>query len=209
MKSIISALFIFLLFISPAANASSNNIDTRELKKYTEDLIDDGHVIFNNKTYSDAKRRQEFGALIRSHLYLSWMAKYSLGRHRRTMSKEKISEFIEIYEQFVVKAYADLSSSYSGEKAMLKNIKQIDEDMFIVNIEVLRPGAQLPIKIDYLVHKIESNSEDPYRISDIITEGVSILNSQQAEFNSVISSRGIDALITDLKTRAIKDKKIN
>ena len=73
--------------------------------------------------------------------------------------------------------------------------------MFIVNMEILRPSGQPPIKVDYLVHKINSNKEDPYRIGDIITEGISILNSQQAEFHSVISSRGIESLIDELNNR--------
>ncbi len=207
MKAIISSLFVFLLFASPAASAIKHNAETEALKKYTEDLIDDGYNIFNNKKFSEDDRHKKFSRLIRSHLYLDWMAKYSLGRHRRTIDKEKIAEFAKIYAKFVVKAYADLSSTYNGEKAMLKRIKQIDDDMFIVNMEVLRPGSQSPIKIDYLVHKLENKTKDPYRISDIITEGISILNSQQAEFNSVISSRGIDALISDLKIRSEGNKK--
>ena len=207
MKAITHILFLVLLCASPVASASKHNAETEALKKYAEDLINDGYAIFNNKNFSEYDRHKKFSRLIRSHLYLDWMAKYSLGRHRRTIEKEKIAEFAKVYARFVVKAYADLSSTYNGEKAVLKQIKQIDDDMFIVNMEVMRPGAQAPIKIDYLVHKIDNKTKDPYRISDIITEGISILNSQQAEFNSVISARGIDALISDLKVRAERNKK--
>ena len=136
------------------------------------------------------------------------MAKYTLGRNRRTLSSEKITEFIKTYSKFVVKVYADLSSNYNGEKAVLKSVRQIDDDMFIVNMEITRPSGQQAIKIDYLVHKLENRTRDPYRISDIITEGISVLNSQQSEFNSVISSGGIDALIEDLERRMIKPEDI-
>ena len=39
----------------------------------------------------------------------------------------------------------------------------------------------------------------------MITEGVSILNSQQTEFDNVISNNGIDALISNLKEKLSKN----
>ena len=198
MRIILFTAFL-ILFYSSSAYASS---EVQELKTYVENLIDKGYEIFNDQRLSDTERTDKSRQLIRSHLHLDWMAKHTLGRHRRVISKNKIAEFSKIYSQFVVKAYTDLSTSYNGEKAVLKRIRQINDDMFIVNTEILRPGGQLPIKVDYLVHKIENGIEDIYLIGDIITEGISILNSQQAEFNSVISSSGIDALIADLQSRA-------
>lgn len=198
MKIISFTIFVFLFCISSAYA----NSEVQELKTYVENLIDKSYEIFNDQKLSNTERTDKSKQLIRSHLYLDWMAKYTLGRHRRVISKNKIAEFSKIYSKFVVKAYTDLSTSYNGEKAVLKRIRQINDDMFIVNMEILRPSGQLPIKVDYLVHKIENDTKDPYRIGDIITEGISILNSQQAEFNSVISNRGIDALITDLQSRA-------
>ena len=197
MKNISFTIFLFIFYISSAYA----NSEVQELKVYVENLIDKGYEIFNDQNLSNTERTDKSRRLIRSHLHLDWMAKYTLGRHRRVVSKNKIAEFSKIYSQFVVKAYTDLSTSYNGEKAVLKRIRQINDDMFIVNTEILRPGGQLPIKVDYLVHKIENGIEDIYLIGDIITEGISILNSQQAEFNSVISNRGIDALIVDLKSR--------
>lgn len=204
MKAVASILFSILFFALPV---SANN-DTEDLKKYVEDLIDEGYKLVHDESLTAVQRHKKSSRLIRSHLYLDWMAKYTLGRNRRIISDDKIAEFARIYSKFVVKVYADLSSNYSGEKAMLKNVKQIDDDMFIVNMEIVRPSGQHAIKIDYLIHKLENKTKRPYRIGDIITEGISILNSQQSEFNSVISSRGIDALILDLKQRLEKPQGI-
>ncbi len=203
MKSISRTIILMLLFSVSSTQASQ---DTNDLKIYIETLIDEGYTTFNDPKLSDAQKNTTARELIRSHLYLDWMANYALGRHRRSISSAKLDEFIKVYSQFVIKAYSDLSSSYSGEKSVLKNIRQIEDDMFIINMEILRPSGQSPIKVDYLVHKIDGNKKDPYRISDIITEGISILNSQQAEFNSVISTRGIDSLIDELRNRTYSKK---
>lgn len=206
MKTVLRTLLILLFTISSAQATQ----ETNDLKIYIEKLIDDGYKTFNDKTISNSERTNKARKLIGSHLHLDWMAKYTLGRHRRVISKNKINEFSKVYSQFVIKAYTDLSTSYNGEKAVLRNIRQIDDDMFIVNMEIVKPSGQHPIKIDYLIHKIDTDKKDPYRIGDIITEGISILNSQQAEFNSVISNRGIDALIDDLRSRTeYSKKKIN
>ncbi len=198
---IISAILLIISFASQTAYGASEE-DTKKLKEYVEALIQEGSDLVNDKSLSEKDKRVKSSAMIKAHLHLDWMAKYTLGRHRRAISEAQLKEFVKVYSLFVVKAYADLTTNYKGEKAILTNIKQIDGDLFIVNSELVRPGSQSSVKVDYLVHKIEGNKKDPYLIGDIITEGISILNSQQSEFNSVISSHGIDWLTADLKKRA-------
>lgn len=200
MRAIAKIFLSLIFFVSPACASS----DTEDLRKYVENLINEGYELVHDKTLTESQRYQKTSKLIQEHLNLDWMAKYTLGRNRRIISDDKIAEFIRVYSKFVVKVYADLTNNYNGEKAVLKNIKKVDDDMFIVNTEIVRPSGQQPVKVDYLIHKVEGQPNDPYKIGDIITEGISILNSQQSEFNSVISSRGIDALIEELKKKIEK-----
>jgi phospholipid transport system substrate-binding protein len=194
---------LILLFSFSQAQAIS---ETDELKEYIEKLINDGEAILKNNTLSEAEKDNEMSVLIKDHLYSEWMAKQTLGRHRRSIAKDKLDEFFRIYSQFVINSYVDLSNNYNNEKAVVKNIKQIDDNMFIINVEIIKPSGQLPIKVEYLVHK-RNDGNVPYLIGDIITEGISILNSQQAEFDSIISNEGIDALIDHLRDRLNSGKK--
>lgn len=199
----IATIFLSLIFFTSPACASS---DTEDLRKYVENLINEEYELVHDSTLTESQRYKKTSELIQSHLHLDWMAKYTLGSNRRIISDDKIAEFTKVYSKFVVKVYADITNNYNGEKAVLKNIKQVDDDMFIVNTEIVRPSGQQPVKVDYLIHKLENQSNNPYRVGDIITEGISILNSQQSEFNSVISSRGIDTLIVELKRKVEKSK---
>ena len=195
-------IFILALFF---ATPSYAHTEEELLRKYVTNLINDGYKLFNNAKISKAERDKKSAQLLKDNLYLEWMAKYSLGRHRRTLTDDKINEFVLVYSKFVVKAYVDLTHHYNGEKARLKMVKQVDDDMFLVNMEILTPGSNSPIRVDYLVHQLENQKNQPFKVADIITEGISILNSQQAEFNNVISSQGIDALIADLEAKANRD----
>jgi phospholipid transport system substrate-binding protein len=206
MKILLHFIFVFLLFTPYAQAANLKGAD--DLKVYAEKIIDEVYDIFNDKTLSIQARTEKIKEFIKENLYLEWMAKFTLGRHRKTIPQAKINEFVKVYSEFIVKAYSDLSTSYSGEKAILKNIKQIDDDMYMIHMELVKPNGQPPIKIDYLVHKIDNDKTHPYRVGDIITEGISILNSQQAEFNNVITTHGIDGLMKDLRSRATSNKTI-
>lgn len=198
-KIVIALFFIFSFKITYVIAANIN--EEQLLKDYVTNLIDDGYKLFNDNQITSLERNKKIKKLLQDNLHLEWMANYSLGRHRRTLSKNKINEFVEVYSKFVVKAYVDLTQHYKGEKAKLKAVKQFDDDMFLVYMEILKPGTNSPIRVDYLVHQVEDGKNNRFRVADIITEGISILNSQQAEFNNIISNQGIDALIEDLQEK--------
>ena len=200
MKVINTILLYMFVCILPA---SAQN-ETEELKIYVDNLITEGYNIVNDTNLSDDEKIKRSSALIRANLHLGWMAKHSLGRHKKSLSAQKIQEFTEVYSKFVVQAYADLSKNYSGVKAVIRKVNKVDDDMFIISMEILKKDSDSPVKVDYLVHKLENVKKNPYRVGDIITEGVSILNSQQSEFNSIISNQGIDALIENLKKKLSK-----
>ncbi|NRB10005.1 MAG: ABC transporter substrate-binding protein [Rickettsiaceae bacterium] len=209
-RFILIVFTVFTVFI-PRINAIQNNPDQSEevtqLRFYIQNLVDQGYDLLNNPSLPNKAKRKEIRKLISRNLYLDWMARYTLGRHRRVMSEADIEEFVNIYSQFVVKAYTDLFEYYNGHRALIKNIQQIDEDSFITQMEIVKADSQSPIEVSYLIHRITvAGQKDQYKIADIITEGISILNSQQSEFNSVILNQGLDVLIEDLQAKINAEK---
>lgn len=197
---ILSVVFL-IISLSFSSTFAAIKEEEKALKDYIDGVVQQGYDIVNDKSLSEQQKREKSASVIKTYLYLDWMAKHALGRHKKKLSEAKMKEFTAVYSAFVVKAYADIAANYKGEKAIIKNVKKIDDNLFIVSSEFLKPGSQSPIKVEYLVHKIEGNKNQPYLVGDIIAEGVSTLNSQQGEFNSVISSHGVDYLIEDLKNR--------
>jgi phospholipid transport system substrate-binding protein len=200
MKIINTILLSILVYIAPVTAQD----DLENLKLYVDNLITQGYDIVNDPALTEDQKITRSSALIRPNLHLDWMAEYSLGRHKKTLSTQKIREFTEVYSKLIVQAYAELSKNYSGVKAVIKKVNKVDDNMFIINMEILKKDSDIPVKVDYLVHKLEKTKQNPYKVGDIITEGVSILNSQQSEFNNIISNQGIDALIDDLKGKILK-----
>jgi len=203
MKLVIPVL-LFLFFINAdIALARGNKSDEAvSLKAYTEKLISEGYDVMNDPAVSREDRLKFSEQFVRKNLYFPWMAKYTLGRYRKTISNDKIEEFTEIYSKFVIQAYTDLAKNYNGQKAVVKDVRVVDENLFMVESEIIKPGASSAIRVEYLVHKLDlPQNQEPYRVGDVITEGVSILNSQQAEFANILADQGIDALIENLKNK--------
>lgn len=199
MKSFLHIALLIIFCSNPVFASDSNN---NEIKFFIKDLIQQGYDLFHDPDISRSELEKETSRLIRDNLHLNWMANYTLGRHKKSLTQEKISEFTDVYKKFVVLAYTSLSNSYDGEKAIITSVQKLNDFMFMVNLEIAKPNSTKNIKVAYLVHKIEDESSDKiFLIGDVITEGVSILHSQQSEFSSVISQRGFDSLIGDLKNR--------
>lgn len=171
------------------------------VKVYVDQLSYKVSDILNDKSVSEDAKIAKCKDLIAANVDLDWMAKYTLGRYRRQFSERQIREFSEVYANYVVKAYSNMVKSYKGEHADIKNIQPISDNEFIVKTELISKTGNPPIKVDYFVRDISNTKVSSLKIVDIITEGVSMINSQQSEFVSIIAASGFDALIEALQKK--------
>lgn len=198
MKKIISTFLLAVFFANPAFAAK---VDPK-IEQYVDTLVEKVSTMLSDPAISEEQKVKKSRQLMAENLDLEWMAKYSLGRHRKELDMPQLKDFTKIYSSYVIKTYSDLVRNYKGQKAVIKKVSNLDDAEYIVKTEVIQNG-QPPIKVDYLVRDVGAGKgkKANLKISDVITEGVSMINSQQAEFNSMISNGGIDALITELKKK--------
>jgi phospholipid transport system substrate-binding protein len=202
-SNILIYTYMFFCISHVEASTAAVDNDADQLKSYVSNLITQGSNILGNNSLTEEDKVKKSADLIRDNLHLDWMAQYTLGRNKKTLSTQEIQKFIGVYSEFIVQAYAQLSKNYSGEKPVIKKVNKIDDNMFIVSLEILKKDSDTGVKVDYLVHKLENAKKSTYKIDDIITEGVSVLNSQKSEFNNIITNQGIDVLIDDLRAKLV------
>jgi phospholipid transport system substrate-binding protein len=177
------------------------NEQHQAVNQYVDKLVSDAQIVLNNPRLTDEERGNKSKALIAANLDLNWMAKYTLGRYKKQLTEVEQQEFIRSYSQYVIKTYADLIKNYKGEKATIKQVETLDVNEFIVKTEVTKTNGQPPIKVDYLVKNIANNTPAKFLIADVITEGISMINSQKSEFGSILTNNDIAALIATLKKK--------
>ncbi len=129
---------------------------------------------------------------------IPYVGKYVLGRHWNEATPEQQTKYLAAYEPFVIKNYASKLTKYSGQNYKLKNARGTD-GQYVVTMEIVDAGNP-SVFVDYTMREVGSS----YKVIDIAVEGVSLRATQRSEFNSIVSSKGIDYLISALQKQAAK-----
>lgn len=142
------------------------------------------------------KKEVETFILSRQILDFSWMGNYILGRHRKTISEEKVKQFVEEYSKFLIRNYLSVLHYYTGDNYKILSIEKTKDKTYMVSTSVKYKDDKF-VKNNFRI--IEKSGK--YYITDIITEGISFINAQRSEVNSLVTSKGFDKFLEELKAK--------
>lgn len=178
----------------PNASLASTN---ESVNTYVNQLVHDGLDILDDTTTTQEVKIAKTKKLIFANLDLQWMARFTLGGYRKTLTPEQLNKFTTVYSNYVTKAYADLVKNYHGQKPSAFEVRSVDKGEF--EVEMLIGEVRVRYRVHQLAHLNDKNN---FKVSDVITEGVSLIQSQQAEFMNILSNRGFDALVEELLSKS-------
>jgi phospholipid transport system substrate-binding protein len=114
---------------------------------------------------------------------------YTLGKHRKNITNQQKSKYLELFEEYFLKTFADRLSEYTNPKVRVDSSKKNNENYTIVSSVLIATDQRQEIKIDWRVY-----TKDPKNllIRDLIIEGLSLARTQKEEFNSIIQSNDGD-----------------
>ncbi len=148
-------------------------------------------------------RRDAFRSLFREGFAINGIARFVLGRYWRRASEDDRTEYLALFEDVIVKTWADQFSSYSGETFSVQTAVDVPSAYEAENVAIVRSlffsNPQRPIRIDWRV----ASRDNVYKITDVMVEGVSMANTHRDEFASVIrnNSGQINALLEILRKK--------
>ncbi len=146
------------------------------------------------------ERRQKIWDVISHYFDFREMAKRSLGRHWRKLNPQQRDEFVDLYSFLLQHSYIGKIDKYTNEKVVYQK-EVIDGKYALVNTIILsKNDVQIPV--DYRLKK----KDNKWMVYDVSVEGVSLVNNYRAQFNSVIVSKGYDALVEKLKKKKSEAK---
>jgi phospholipid transport system substrate-binding protein len=202
-KIIISLFLLFIHFFAYSSidNKAPANIPVG-LSEYISDLVHQTSSMLNNPNLSKEIKISKARSLMNDNLDFDWMANYTIGtKGRKALSAEQKKEFVKVYSKYVTKAYTDLIKDYKGQKPQITAVRPITETEFMVSMNISREGQE-SVKVEYLVREMKNGEKDVFKVSDIITENVSLLEAQQQEFMNTLDNEGFDKLVQNLKARS-------
>jgi phospholipid transport system substrate-binding protein len=192
--SLLTGLFVLL---ATASNAAPPAVNPADAVAFMNQLWDRAVEVLNKKA-DPAVREARFRELFHEDFDCPGIARFVLGRYWRAASEEEQKEFVNLFEDYVVYVYTARLGNFGGETFKIRGSRS-DGDGVIVSTDVMSPGAQAPLKIDWrLVY-----DSGLYKISDVIVEGVSMMVTQRSEFASVVQRNGgqIGGLIALMRER--------
>lgn len=196
MKSKISFMLTFICLIFISFNSFANNLSNTD-RNSINNFVDNFAGEFENisKITNQTLKEESVFKLANNILDLDWMGNFILGKYRKTITPQEKQEFIENYSKILIKNYISVLDVYKKDSYKITSIEQIKENTF--NVFTIVNYDNKEVKNNFRI--IKKNNK--YFIRDIITEGISFISAQRSEINSVITSKGFNNFLNELKTK--------
>jgi phospholipid transport system substrate-binding protein len=145
---------------------------------------------------SPAVRLARFRQLLHADFDVPGIGRFVLGRYWRIATPQEQREFLNLFQEYIVRAYSARLGAYSGEPFRVVAARPAG-DQTVVTSEILQSNGA-PIEIDwYLIGR-----GGHYKITDVYVGGISMKVTQRDEFASVIQrSGGVSGLLAQLRQK--------
>ena len=119
---------------------------------------------------------------------------YSLGKHRKNLSKEQLENYKIVFEAYFLKSFSSRLAEYSNPEIEVNSKNVINANYTIVSSTLVATDTRPEVKIEWRVY---TKDPDNLLIRDLIIEGLSLARTQKEEFSSIINSNDgkIEALL--------------
>ncbi len=177
-----------------AANAAGSEVEGA--KNFIAGMGERGINFLGNEKMSMEAKKAEFAKLLNDSFDMNTISRFSLGQYWRTATPAQQKEYQKLFNTMVVKVYSNRFSEYKGQKFEVRNArKENDKDAVVSSFIVPTSGPE--VRVDWRVR----NKGGSYKVVDIIVEGVSMGQTQRADFSSVNQRGGgnVEALLDHLR----------
>lgn len=191
-------------FISTASHAATTYPDSGA---FVTALGNRAIALLGAKQASDEEQETRFRTLLREGFAVKKIGRFVLGKYRRSSTEEEVSEFLNLFEDYIVSLYSSAFRNFSGETfevARVVKTRSPQDTMVVTHINPDDPDG--PTKVVFQVR----NSQEDFKILDVKIQGVSMIVTQRDEFTGFIRNNGgkITPLINALrkKTESLKTR---
>ena len=144
------------------------------------------------------QRVEELKKIAKETVDIYGIGMYSLGETRKSLTKEQLKTYNQVFENYFLKSFADRLAEYSNPIIEVNSKEKLNENYTIVSSTLVATDKRPEIKIEW---RIYTKNPDKPLIRDLIIEGLSLARTQKEEFSSIIQSANgdVNALFDNLK----------
>jgi len=147
--------------------------------------------------FTKEQRVQKLKEIAKETVDIKGIGYYSLGTHRKDLSKDQLTSYLNVFEEYFLKSFSSRLAEYSNPEIEVNSKKKLNENYTIVSSTLVATDSRPEVKIEWRVY---TKNPENLLIRDLIIEGLSLARTQKEEFSSIINSNdgNIDALLKNL-----------
>ena len=193
--SLFVALWMSLFFVHTSVAATVTDQDAA--RTFMQALGDKAISVLADSEQDLETRQVSVQDLLRSNLELVSMSRFVLGAGWRKASDAERAEYVKVFSEFVVRSYSRRLSAYGGQQFEITGTAAAGKRDAIVFTRILQDGEP-PIKAGW---RVKTVADGALKIVDVVVEGVSMLQTQRSEFESVVRRSGLEGLLEALRKK--------
>ena len=186
-----------LLLAGAVAAAPVENPDqaTAAARSTLSDTVDEVLDVLRDPDGTDAKLVR-LEAITDRRFDFPRMTKLVLGRNRKKLSEEQQVEFQHEFKRHLTITYGNRIEGFAEEQIEIGDARLERNGDVTVKTKIVG-GAADGLLVDYRMRE----SEGSWGIIDVVIEGVSLVQNFRAQIQDIVSSKGADQLIVELRAK--------
>ena len=126
-----------------------------------------------------------------------------IGKHLKKTTAQERKDFVPVFREYLVTSYAQVFTLYKQQPVEFAPAKNFaDKKIVAVDTRIIMTGRD-NIDVSFKVRKNKKNGE--WKAFDMVAEGVSLLDSKQAELSGVIRQKGLPYVTELLKKKSARN----
>ncbi|MDC0328851.1 ABC transporter substrate-binding protein [Candidatus Pelagibacter sp.] len=188
----ISTFTIFLIIIF----SSINNSYSIEADIFVQSTVNRAAKTLGGNL-SKEERIDKLKDIARDTVDINGIGLYSLGSHKKNLTKDQIDKYQELFSQYFLKSFSSRLAEYSNPEIEVVSKRVLNENYTMVLSTLVATDTRPEVKIEW---RIYTKYPDNLVIRDLVIEGLSLARTQKEEFSSIINSNDgkIEALFKNL-----------
>ena len=197
MKKLLSSFVFSIIFLSSITHSFSIEADV-----FIQSTVNRAAETLSGE-YTKEERVEKLKNIAKETVDITGIGFYSLGTHRKNISKEQLDNYKKIFEAYFLKSFSSRLAEYSNPEIEVNSKNIINANYTIVSSTLVATDSRPEVKIEWRVY---TKDPDNLLIRDLIIEGLSLARTQKEEFSSIINSNDgkIEALLENLSDFSAK-----
>ncbi len=202
-------LFISLFCVSTAYAESASTDSIPVPQQLMEDTSKEMIQAFKESTEAIRNDPGVAHQLINEHLVpkvnFPLMSRWVLGKNWKKATPVQQTEFVAEFQTLVVKFYSKALIQFLSKNNLTDDIitfhpfrGNLKGKYATIRSQVNPLGGGVPIKVNYDLYH---NKSGQWQVYDVSVEGISLVTTYRSSFKQIVSKKGMDALLAELKNK--------